>query len=121
MDITKSWLKLLYSAGGTPFSAAELMLWLLFGSRPKADELWYSAHAAAFSPMKIYCGTSPAVCVGGTVKENLTFAGSANQAVFPGVLQPGPFLGGSVGFSTTKVGWTLGAGVETKLGGGWSA
>ena len=23
--------------------------------------------------------------------------------------------------STTKVGWTLGAGVETKLGGGWSA
>jgi outer membrane immunogenic protein len=57
----------------------------------------------------------------GTVKENLTFAGSANPTIFTGALQPGPFLGGSVGFSTTKVGWTLGAGVETKLGGGWSA
>jgi outer membrane immunogenic protein len=57
----------------------------------------------------------------GTVKENLTFAGSANPTIFPGALQPGPFLGSSVGFSTTKVGWTLGAGVETKLSGGWSA
>jgi outer membrane immunogenic protein len=57
----------------------------------------------------------------GTIKENLTFAGSANSAIFPGALQPGPFLGNSAGFSTTKVGWTLGAGVETKLGGGWSA
>ena len=57
----------------------------------------------------------------GTVKDNLTFAGSANPTIFPAGLQPGPFLPGSVGFSTTKVGWTAGAGVETKLGGGWSA
>ena len=57
----------------------------------------------------------------GTVKDTLTFTGSANTTVFPAALQPGPFLPGSVGFSTTKVGWTAGAGVETKLTGGWSA
>lgn len=57
----------------------------------------------------------------GTVKDTLTFTGSANSTIFPGGLQPGPFLPASASFSTTKVGWTLGAGVETKLGGGWSA
>lgn len=57
----------------------------------------------------------------GTVKDTLTFTGSANSTIFPGGLQPGPFLPASASISTTKVGWTLGAGVETKLGGGWSA
>jgi outer membrane immunogenic protein len=57
----------------------------------------------------------------GTVKDTLTFAGSANPTVFPGPLQPGPFLGTQSAFSNTRLGWTLGAGVETKLDSRWSA
>ena len=41
--------------------------------------------------------------------------------VFPAALQPGPFLPGAGNFSASKFGWTVGAGVETRLGGGWSA
>ncbi len=57
----------------------------------------------------------------GTVNDTLTFTGAANPTVFPAALQPGPFLPASASFSNTKLGWTLGAGVETKLSGGWSA
>jgi outer membrane immunogenic protein len=57
----------------------------------------------------------------GTVKENDAFVGSANTMVFPGALQAGPFLPGTASFSTTRTGWTLGAGVETMIVGGWSA
>jgi outer membrane immunogenic protein len=57
----------------------------------------------------------------GTVKENDAFAGSANTTVFPAALQPGPFLPGAAAFSATRTGWTVGAGVETMIAGGWSA
>jgi outer membrane immunogenic protein len=57
----------------------------------------------------------------GTVKDSYTYTGSANPTVFPGVLQPGPFLPGAASFSSTRTGGTAGAGIETKLGGGWSA
>jgi len=57
----------------------------------------------------------------GTVKENDAFVGSANTTIFPAGLQPGPFLPGAASFSTTRTGWTLGAGVETMIVGGWSA
>ena len=57
----------------------------------------------------------------GTVKENDSFAGSANTTIFPAVLQPGPLLPGAASFSTTRMGWTVGAGVETMIAGGWSA
>jgi len=57
----------------------------------------------------------------GTVKENDSFVGSANPAIFPGALQPGPFLPAAASISTTRIGWTLGAGVETMIAGGWSA
>jgi outer membrane immunogenic protein len=57
----------------------------------------------------------------GTVKDSYTYTGSANPVIFPGVLQPGPFLPGVANFSSTRTGGTAGAGMETKLGGGWSA
>ena len=57
----------------------------------------------------------------GTVKENDAFVGSANTTIFPAALQPGPFLPGTASFSSTRTGWTLGAGVETMIAGGWSA
>jgi outer membrane immunogenic protein len=57
----------------------------------------------------------------GTVKENLAFVGSANTTVFPAGLQPGPLLPGAAPFSSTRTGWTVGAGVETMIAGGWSA
>jgi outer membrane immunogenic protein len=56
-----------------------------------------------------------------TVKDNYAFNGFANPTIFPGALQPGPFLPSGASFSATRTGWTVGAGVETKLGGGWSA
>ena len=43
----------------------------------------------------------------GTVKDSLTYTGSANSVIFS-TLQPGPFLSTSASFSTTKFGWTLG-------------
>ena len=57
----------------------------------------------------------------GTVKDSYAYNGSANPVIFPAVLQPGPFLSSAASFSSTRTGWTVGAGVETKLGGGWSA
>jgi outer membrane immunogenic protein len=56
----------------------------------------------------------------GTVKDSYTFIGSANPLIFP-TLQPGPFLPSAASFSSTRTGWTVGGGVETKLWGGWSA
>jgi outer membrane immunogenic protein len=69
------------------------------------DTLWYVTGGLAW----------------GTIKESHTFTGSANLTVFPAALQPGPFLPSSANFSASKFGWTVGAGVETRLGGGWSA
>ncbi len=57
----------------------------------------------------------------GTVKDNYGFNGFANPTIFPGALQPGPFLPSGASFSATRTGWTVGGGIETRLGGGWSA
>ena len=57
----------------------------------------------------------------GTIKDSYAFTGSANPTIFPAALQPGPFLPGAGNFTANKSGWTIGAGVETRLGGGWSA
>jgi outer membrane immunogenic protein len=57
----------------------------------------------------------------GTVKEADAFAGSANTTIFPGILQPGPFVPGAAAFSSSRTGWTVGGGVETMIAGGWSA
>jgi outer membrane immunogenic protein len=69
------------------------------------DSLWYATGGFAWA----------------TVKDNYGFNGFANPTIFPGALQPGPFLPSGASFSATRTGWTVGAGVETKLGGGWSA
>ena len=69
------------------------------------DTLWYVTGGLAW----------------GTIKDSYAFAGSATPVVFPAALQPGPFLPGAGNFSASKFGWTVGAGVETRLGGGWSA
>jgi outer membrane immunogenic protein len=69
------------------------------------DTLWYVTGGLAW----------------GTIKDSYAFSGSANPVLFPGALQPGPFLPSAGDFSASKIGWTVGAGVETKLGGGWSA
>jgi outer membrane immunogenic protein len=69
------------------------------------DTLWYVTGGLAW----------------GTIKDSYTFSGSANPTVFPAALQPGPFLPSSANFSASKFGWTVGGGVETRLGGGWSA
>ncbi len=57
----------------------------------------------------------------GTVKDTYAGSGSANPVIFPGALQPGPFLPAAATISRTKTGWAFGAGVETKLFQGWSA
>jgi outer membrane immunogenic protein len=69
------------------------------------DSLWYVTGGLAW----------------GTVKDSYAFGGSANPIIFPGVLQPGPFLPSSANFSSRRTGWTIGAGAETKIAGGWSA
>jgi outer membrane immunogenic protein len=69
------------------------------------DVLWYATGGAAWA----------------TVKDSYQFSGSANAIILPGALQPGPFLPGGADFSTSRRGWTLGAGVEARLWGGWSA
>jgi outer membrane immunogenic protein len=69
------------------------------------DSLWYVTGGAAWA----------------TVEDNLAFANNFNPAV-AAVNFPSPFVGGAVAnFSHTRSGWTLGAGVETRLWGGWSA
>ena len=60
----------------------------------------------------------------GTVQDNYTFVGSCNSALFQcgaGGGQPGPFLPASTVVSRTKMGWTIGTGIETRLWGNWSA
>jgi outer membrane immunogenic protein len=69
------------------------------------DTLWYVTGGLAW----------------GTIKDSYAFSGSANPVIFPAALQPGPFLDSAGNFSTSKIGWTVGGGVETMLGGGWSA
>jgi outer membrane immunogenic protein len=69
------------------------------------DTLWYVTGGLAW----------------GTISNSYAFSGSANPVVFPAALQPGPFLPSSGNFSASKFGLTVGAGVETRLGGGWSA
>jgi outer membrane immunogenic protein len=69
------------------------------------NSLWYVTGGAAW----------------GTIKDSYGFSGSANPVIFPAALQPGPFLNSAASFSASKWGWTVGAGVETRLGGGWSA
>jgi outer membrane immunogenic protein len=69
------------------------------------DTLWYVTGGLAW----------------GTIKDSYGFSGSANSTIFPAALQPGPFLPSAGNFSANKSGWTVGAGVETRLGGGWSA
>jgi outer membrane immunogenic protein len=68
------------------------------------DSLWYLTGGLAW----------------GTVQDSYAFSGAANPVLFPAALQPGPFLPSSGSFSTSKWGWTIGAGVESRLGGGWS-
>jgi outer membrane immunogenic protein len=96
-------------------------LWVLSGKRTEAQKdlatvrgragflvnnaLWYATGGAAWA----------------TVKDTYQFSGSANPIIFPGVLQPGPFLPGGADFSTRRSGWTLGGGVEARLWGDWSA
>jgi outer membrane immunogenic protein len=69
------------------------------------DTLWYATGGLAW----------------GTVRDDFAFAGSAQETVFPPALQPGPFLPSGATFSKTRLGWTLGAGAETKIAAGWSA
>jgi outer membrane immunogenic protein len=69
------------------------------------DTLWYITGGLAW----------------GAFQDSYAFSGSANPVIFPGALQPGPFMPSAGNFSGTKFGWTIGAGVETRLGGGWSA
>jgi outer membrane immunogenic protein len=69
------------------------------------DFLWYATGGFAW----------------GTLKDSYAFNGSANPTIFTGAFQPGPFLPSSADFSSTRTGWTVGGGVETRLSGGWSA
>jgi outer membrane immunogenic protein len=55
------------------------------------------------------------------LRDEFSFVGAANTTVFPGPLSAGPFLPGGATVSKNKLGWTVGAGVETKLGSRWSA
>jgi outer membrane immunogenic protein len=68
------------------------------------ESLWYVTGGAAW----------------GTVKDNFAYTSSIDPDLavfFPG----GPFfLPAAAGFSRTKGGWTIGAGVETRLAGAWS-
>jgi outer membrane immunogenic protein len=59
----------------------------------------------------------------GTVSDRYTFAGSCSQEIFQcaaGGGQPGPFSSAATAFLHDRIGWTIGTGVETKLGGNWS-
>jgi outer membrane immunogenic protein len=55
----------------------------------------------------------------GTVKASGSYLGSANPLIFS-TSQPGPFLPSAGSSSDTRFGWTIGAGVETKIDSRWS-
>ena len=69
------------------------------------DSVWYATGGLAW----------------GRVRDDFAFAGSGNPVVFPGLLQPGPFLSNGTTYDKYRLGWTLGAGVETKIDATWSA
>lgn len=66
------------------------------------DSLWYVTGGAAWA----------------TVKDSYTYNSSATSLAAPVSSQ---FLPGAAAFSHTKGGWTIGAGVETRLFAGWTA
>lgn len=68
------------------------------------DSLWYATGGLAW----------------GSVKDSAIATSSSNPVIFPGFGSP---VAGAGSFSSTQVGWTVGAGVETKLTWwrGWSA
>ena len=68
------------------------------------DTLWYATGGAAWA----------------TVKDRFGYTAAPTLPNFA-ALAPGPFLNTAASFSTTRVGWTLGAGAETKLDSHWSA
>jgi outer membrane immunogenic protein len=94
---------------------------LVFDNPGKADEPRYRTRARAGTLVSESLWYVTGGFAWGTVKDNDAFNGFANPVIFPGALQPGPFLPSAASFSATRTGWTVGAGVETKLGGGWSA
>jgi outer membrane immunogenic protein len=67
------------------------------------DSLWYVTGGVAW----------------GTVKDSHVFTSTSNSVIFPFAGGAGPFAGAG-SFSTTRTGWTIGGGVETKLWNNWS-
>ena len=57
----------------------------------------------------------------GRVKDDFAFSGSATPGLFAGALAIGPFLGAATSYDKYRVGWTLGAGMETRIDASWSA
>ena len=57
----------------------------------------------------------------GTVQDSYAFVGNCNPDPFLACIQPGPFLPASTALSHTKMGWTIGTGIESRLWGNWSA
>jgi outer membrane immunogenic protein len=67
------------------------------------DSLWYVTGGAAW----------------GTVKDSSAFSSTSSTVIFPGAGGLGPFTGAG-SFSSTRTGWTVGGGVETKIWYNWS-
>jgi outer membrane immunogenic protein len=82
----------------TNFGTERLRAGMLAG-----ESLWYATGGVAW----------------GTVKDNFAFAGSG--ASFPPFSGAGAVGSNAVSVSKTRIGWTLGGGVETKLDSRWSA
>jgi outer membrane immunogenic protein len=55
----------------------------------------------------------------GTVKDTVTFTSSSSPVIFPFAGGAGPYAG-TGSSSSTKLGWTIGFGVETKVDARWS-
>jgi outer membrane immunogenic protein len=66
------------------------------------DSLWYVTGGGAW----------------GTVKDSYAYTSTSNIATIPGVIPA--FPAGAGNFSHNKAGWTIGGGVETRLGYNWS-
>ena len=63
----------------------------------KADEPWYGTCARRYAlDDSLWYATGGFAW--GTVKDNYAFNGFANPAIFPGALQPGPFLPSGANF-----------------------